>query len=92
MQEGANLTEHVNAFNHVVSELARIKVKLEDEDKTLLILTSLPKSYKGLVVTLTYGKTNITSSEVQLALLSYDEREKKTAEKQLLLVLVMVKG
>jgi hypothetical protein len=92
MQEEANLTEHVNAFNRVVSDLARIEVKVEDEDKALHILILLPNSYKHLVVTLTYGKTNITSSKVQLALLSYDEREKKTAEKLLLLVLVMVKG
>ena len=80
MQEGANLTEHVNAFNRVISDLARIEVKVEDEDRALLMLTSLPKSYKGLVVTLTYGKTSITSSEVQTALLSYDQREKKTSE------------
>lgn len=53
---------------------------MEDEDKALLMLTSLPKSYKGLVVTLTYGKTSITSSEVQTTLLSYDHREKKNAE------------
>ncbi|KAK1660668.1 hypothetical protein QYE76_048827 [Lolium multiflorum] len=73
-------TEHVNAFNRVVSDLARIEDKVEDEDMALLMLTSLPKSYKGLVVTLTYGKTIITSSEVQTSLLSYDQREKTTAE------------
>jgi hypothetical protein len=44
------------------------------------MLTLLPKSYKGLVVTLTYGKTSITSSKVQTALLSYDQREKKIAQ------------
>jgi hypothetical protein len=63
----------------VVSDLARIEVKVEDEDKALLMLTLLPKFYKGLVVTLTYGKTSITSSEVQTAMLSYDQRERKTA-------------
>jgi hypothetical protein len=80
MQEGADLNEHVNAFNRVVSDLARIEVKVEDEDTALVMLTSLPKSYKVLVVTLTYGKTSITSSEVQTALLSYDQGEKKTAK------------
>jgi hypothetical protein len=42
MQEGADLTKHINAFNRVVSDLACIEVKVEDEDKVLLILTSLP--------------------------------------------------
>jgi SepF-like predicted cell division protein (DUF552 family) len=76
MQEGADLTKHINAFNRVVSDLACIEVKVEDEDKVLLILTSLPKSYKGMVVTLTYYKTSITSSKVQTAPLSYDQRKK----------------
>lgn len=53
MQEGEDLTEHIKAFNRVVSDLARIEIKVEDEDMALLMLTSLPKSYKGLVVTLT---------------------------------------
>ena len=80
MQEGTNLIEHVNTFNRVISDLARIEVKVEDEDRAILMLTSLPKSYKGLVVTLTYGKTSITASEVTTALLSYDQREKKTED------------
>jgi hypothetical protein len=80
MQEGTDLTEHVNTFNRVISDLARIEVKVEDEDRAILMLTSLPKSYKGLVVTLTYGKTSITASEVTTTLLSYDQREKKTED------------
>lgn len=80
MQEGANLTEHINTFNRVVSDLERIGSKVEDEDKALLMLVSLPKSYKSLMVTLTYGKSSITSSEVQTALLSYDQREKTSEE------------
>jgi SepF-like predicted cell division protein (DUF552 family) len=92
MQEGANLTKDINAFNCVVSDLACIEVKVEDKDKVLLILTSLPKSYKGMVVTLTYYKTSITSSKVQTASLSYDQRKKKLLRKVLLLMLVMVKG
>jgi hypothetical protein len=79
-QDGVNLIDHVNAFNRVVSGLACIEVKVEDKDKASLMLTLLPKSYKGLVVTLAYGKTSITSSKVQTALLSYDQREKKNAE------------
>jgi hypothetical protein len=49
MQERVDLIENVNAFNHVASYLARIKVKVEDEDKAFLMLTLVPKSYKGLV-------------------------------------------
>uniref|UniRef100_A0ACD5ZAT4 Uncharacterized protein n=1 Tax=Avena sativa TaxID=4498 RepID=A0ACD5ZAT4_AVESA len=80
MEEGANFTEHINTFNRVVSDLERIGSKVEDEDKDLLMLVSLPKSYKSLMVIVTCGKSSITSSEVQIALLSYDQREKRTSE------------
>jgi hypothetical protein len=43
------------------------------------MITLLPKSYKGLLL-LTYNKTRITSSEVQIALLCYDQRDKKKSE------------
>ena len=33
MQEGSDLMEHVNAFNQLVTDLARLDVKIEDEDK-----------------------------------------------------------
>jgi hypothetical protein len=59
----------------VVSDLARIEVRVEDKGKALLLLSLLPKSYKGLVVSLTYIKKIITSSKVQTALLSYYQRE-----------------
>jgi hypothetical protein len=43
------------------------------------MITSLPKSYKGLLL-LTYNKRRITSSEVQIVLLCYDQRDKKSEE------------
>jgi hypothetical protein len=63
------------AFNCVVLDLARTEFNLEDEDGDFLVPISLPKSYKGLVVTPKYVKESIASSEVQTALLSYDQRE-----------------
>jgi hypothetical protein len=64
MQEWVDLTKHVNEFKYVVLDLARIEVKVEDDEKALLMLNLLPKSYKALVVTPTYGKRSITSSKV----------------------------
>jgi hypothetical protein len=60
-------------------DLARIKVKMEGEDKALLMLTSFPESYKSLVITLTY-KTSITINKVQTTLLSYYQRVNKNVE------------
>ena len=56
MQEGSNLAQHVNIFNQIFTNLVRVDVKIEDEDKVIILLCSLPPSYEHLVTTLTYGK------------------------------------
>jgi len=44
-------------------------VHLEDEDKTILLLFSLPRSFESLKDTMLYGKEGIvTLEEVQVAL------------------------
>jgi hypothetical protein len=47
----------------------------------LLLLTLLLRSYANLITTLTYGKTTIIASEITAALLSCDQREKKSTAK-----------
>ncbi|KAK8931256.1 hypothetical protein KSP39_PZI016816 [Platanthera zijinensis] len=70
MQEGGNLQEHFNVFNGLLSQLHVVGSKVEEEDKTLLLLTSLPASYKHMVTTLLYGKDTVGLEEVTSALLS----------------------
>ena len=79
MQEGSDLVEHVNAFNQLVTDLARLDVKIEDEDKALLLLVSLPPSYEHLVITLTHGKTTVNNEEITAALLGHELRKQKNA-------------
>uniref|UniRef100_A0A2N9FI38 Uncharacterized protein n=1 Tax=Fagus sylvatica TaxID=28930 RepID=A0A2N9FI38_FAGSY len=52
MIEGADLRQHINTFKQIVSDMLRIDIKFEDEDKAMMLLTSLPASYEhlGLVV------------------------------------------
>ncbi|GFS39105.1 hypothetical protein Acr_00g0061200 [Actinidia rufa] len=56
MEEGGNLMEHMNVFNGYLDQLRKVDVKIDEEDKALLLLTSLPDSYDTLVTTLLYGK------------------------------------
>ena len=44
MKEGSPILQHLNAFNRILSDLLVLEVKLE-EDKSLLLLSSLPSSY-----------------------------------------------
>ena len=45
MNEGTTLLEHLNFFNEIISELLAIDVKIKEEDKALIFLSSLSQSY-----------------------------------------------
>ncbi|KAE8694724.1 hypothetical protein F3Y22_tig00110777pilonHSYRG00394 [Hibiscus syriacus] len=75
-----DLAQHVNVFNQIVSDLARIDVKIEDEDKAMILLCSLPPSYEHMVTTLTYGKANIKVEEITTALLSHNQQKQNVGE------------
>ena len=44
MKEGSAVLEHLNFFNRIISELLAIDVKVDEEDKVLILLSSLPES------------------------------------------------
>ncbi|KAK4391440.1 Retrovirus-related Pol polyprotein from transposon TNT 1-94 [Sesamum angolense] len=75
MQEGFNLAQHVNVFNQIFTDLARLKVSIEDEDRAIILLCSLPFSYEHLMTTLTYGKGTIKVDEITAALLAHNQRK-----------------
>ena len=59
MVEGTKIFDHLSVLNGIVLELEAIGVKIENEDKTLRLLWSLPISYKHLLLTLMYGKETV---------------------------------
>jgi hypothetical protein len=56
MTKGADLRQHINMFKQIISNMLRIDIKFKDEDKTMMLLTSLLASYEHLVTTLLYEK------------------------------------
>ena len=76
MGEGASLMEHMNVFRGLVDQLARVDVKIEEEDQALLLLTSLPDSYENIITTILYGKDTLKMDEVESTLLSHEKRKK----------------
>ncbi|KAE8691550.1 ABC transporter B family member 18 [Hibiscus syriacus] len=79
MKDEHDLAQHVNAFNQIVSDLARLDVKIEDEDKAMILLCLLPPSYEHMV-TLTYGKETIKVEEITAALLAHNQRKQNAGE------------
>ena len=45
MKEGTILLKHLNFFNKVISELLAVNVKIDEENKALILLSSLLESY-----------------------------------------------
>ncbi|MCI23663.1 retrotransposon protein putative Ty1-copia subclass [Trifolium medium] len=51
---------------------------MDDEDKAIILLCSLPGSYDHLVTTLTYDKDSITLTSITSAVLSHGQRRQNT--------------
>ena len=48
MQEGSDLAEHINVFNQLIVDLGKVDVKIDDEDRAIILLCSLPRSLGAL--------------------------------------------
>jgi len=69
MMEEVDFNQHLDEFNKIIMELTSLEVKIEDEDKSLLLLASLPSSYYNIVTTLLFEKETLKFDEVVATLL-----------------------
>ena len=63
MPEGGDLVSHIQRFNQVCSEVMSLDVKIEEEDRALLLLCSLLGMYDGLITILVYRKEILNYEE-----------------------------
>ena len=77
MTEGSSLDKHIDEFNQVCDTLATIDEALDDEGKALLLVSSLPGSYKNFVDALMYGRQTLSLDEVKSALNTRELQEKR---------------
>jgi len=68
MEMRGDLHDHINKFNQLVSQLLNADDKLSNEEQTLLLLATLPKSFKALIQTLLVGKSTLNLDDVTVAL------------------------
>ncbi|KAH9670747.1 hypothetical protein KPL70_017094 [Citrus sinensis] len=76
MEEGSSLATHIDNFNKIILDLEDINVSLEDEDKAIILLSSLPPSYEHFVDTLLYGRQSISMADVKDSLSSKEVTKK----------------
>lgn len=71
----------------IILDLEDINVKLEDEDKAIILLSSLPPSYEHFIDTLLYVRQSITMADVKDSLGSKEVRKRaETKEEETLTV------
>jgi len=65
MKEGTPVLQHLNEFNRILSDLLALEVKLEEEGKTLLLMSSLPPSYDHLATIIIYRNEILELKDVR---------------------------
>ena len=74
MKDGDSVTEHLNAFNTVVSQLSSVDIKISDEDKCIILLCSLPDSWDSIVIAIGSNTTTLIFYDIISALLLEETR------------------
>jgi len=74
MHEGTPVKSHITKFSSIINDSDKIEVKIEDKDRALLLLCSLPSSYKRFRKAIIYGDKSIEKvNEVKEHLLNKDK-------------------
>jgi hypothetical protein len=55
MAEGTSIQSHLNEFNSICVDLESLDVKIDDENKAILLVVSLPPSFKNRKEIMLYG-------------------------------------
>eukprot|EP00253_Pinus_taeda_P025775 PITA_25775 len=76
MKDGDSETEHLNAFNIMVSQLLSVDIKISDKDKCISFLCSLPDSWDNLVIAIGSNATALQFDEIVSSLLTEEMRQK----------------
>eukprot|EP00268_Persea_americana_P009427 TRINITY_DN13788_c0_g4_i1.p1 TRINITY_DN13788_c0_g4~~TRINITY_DN13788_c0_g4_i1.p1 ORF type:complete len:180 (+),score=37.85 TRINITY_DN13788_c0_g4_i1:237-776(+) len=74
--QGISMTEQLDEFNKIIDDLMNIDVKIDDEDKALLLLNSLSDFYDHFIHTLINGKTEVKYDVVSASLMNNEYQKK----------------
>jgi hypothetical protein len=75
MKDGDWVTDHLNAFNIVVSQLLYVDIKIYNEYKCISLFFSLPDSWDSLVVAIGSNTTTLSFNDAVSSLLSEEMRQ-----------------
>ena len=56
MSENVSISDHINEFNMIVSQLNSVDINFEDEIKALIFMSSLPESWDTVVAAISSSR------------------------------------
>jgi len=67
--------DHINTYTKLLADLANVDVVIEDEDKALIFLNSLPdEGYETFMLPLINGRTSLSYTKMTIALVNLELR------------------
>ena len=79
MEDNKPLKKHMDDFNRIILDLKNIDVKIDDEDQTMILLSSLPKRFEHFVDTMLYGKASLKIRR-NVSFVTKSDTSRKTAQ------------
>ena len=89
------IAEHMNNYTKLLTNLVNVDVYIEEENKTLILLNSLPdEEYESFVLTLINRKQSLNYNNVSVALINYEvgRKDKQSSFSSTLAEALVVRG
>ena len=75
MKRELSVDEHMNNYTKLLTNLVNVDVKIDEEDKTVILLNSLPdEEYETFTLILINGRQTFNYNEISAALVNYEVR------------------
>lgn len=82
MNESRTILDDLDEMNKLILDLANMNIEIDDEDKAIIFLNSLPKSFTTFVETMKYARETLSFEDVQKALKSKDTENHSESTRQ----------
>ena len=77
LRREVSISDHINTYTKLLADLVNVDVVIEEEDKVLILLSSLlHEGYETFVLTSINGRTSFSYAMITMALVNLELREK----------------